>query len=339
MFYNYLNLGWILIIAFVFNFLLSSFLTKALILVLKKHSKFQPIRTDGPRAHLHKARTPTMGGLAFNASAIISILLFCDLHLCYTWIGLFLFVSFSLIGLIDDAMKIFLGDSFGFRGSVKLILELTIGAIAILALAYFDQNYMMSSMKLPLFNVWLDFGIIGFPFFLIALVGSANATNVTDGLDGLLSIPVVIITLLLFLYVIYSKNFNIELTKNLINLILTELLIICSSFLSFFTFNKHPARIFMGDVGSLSIGAFLFFIAYLLKIELFYAVMGMLFVIELTSTALQVFYHIAFKKRIFKMAPLHHHFEKCGINEVDVVKYFWIFSAFTSLVGFALVLL
>ena len=314
-------------------------LIKVLITTLKKHSKFQPIRAEGPETHFRKAKTPTMGGLAFNISAIISMLLFCDLSLCYTWIGLFLFVSFSLIGLVDDIIKVFFNDSFGFRGSVKLILELLVGSITILLLAYFDQNYMTSSVKIPLFNIWLNLGIFGFPFFIMALVGSANATNITDGLDGLLSIPVVIITLLLFSYVIYSNNFNIELTKNLANLILIILLIICSSFLSFFTFNKHPAKIFMGDVGSLSIGALLFFIAYLLKIELFYAIMGMLFVIELASSTLQVSFYKIFKKRIFKMAPIHHHFEKCGISEVNVVRYFWLFSLLMSLVGFILILM
>lgn len=339
MLYKYFNSNWILLLIFIFNFLLSSFLIKSLIFFLKSHSKFQPIRNDGPKTHIMKARTPTMGGLAFNFSAFISMILFCDLDFYYTKIGLFLFASFSIIGLIDDIIKVFCNSTFGFRGSIKLVLEIIIGSLTILLLAYFDQNYMTESVKIPLFNNWLNLGIFGFPFFVIALVGSANATNITDGLDGLLCVPVVIISLFLFLYVIYSKNFNIELTKNLINFILISLMIVCSSFLSFFIYNKHPAKIFMGDVGSLSIGAFLFYIAYLLKIEMFYAIMGMLFIIELASSTIQVSAHIFFNKSIFKMAPLHHHFEKCGISETHVVKSFWLFSFITSLIGFTLILL
>ncbi len=338
MLYNYFSLNWTLVIVFLFNFLLSSFLIKILMVFLKRHSKFQPIRTDGPETHFKKAKTPTMGGLAFNMSAIISMMLFCDLSSCYTWIGLFLFVGFSVIGLVDDIMKVFFDSSFGFRGSIKLILELIIGSITILSLAYFNQDYMTESIKVPLFNVWLDLGVLAFPFFVMALVGSANATNITDGLDGLLSIPVAIISLLLFLYVICFRSFNVVLTKEIVDFVLVALLTICSSFLAFFIFNKHPAKIFMGDVGSLSVGAFLFFISYMLKIELFYAIMGLLFIIELASSTLQVLFYKLFKKRIFKMAPLHHHFEKCGISETRVVKGMWLFSFITSLIGFTLIL-
>ena len=338
MFYKYFNTDWYLLIVFLCNFLLSTILINSLIKLLKKHSKFQPIRVEGPETHFKKAKTPTMGGLAFNLSMLVNMFLFCDLSSYYTWITIFLFVSFSLIGLADDIIKVFFRDSFGFRGSIKLILELLVGIISLFALAYFDGTYTATNIKIPLFNNWLDLGIIAFPFFIMALVGSANATNITDGLDGLLSVPIIIISSFLAIYVIKS-NFNIDFSNNIINIILVLLILICSSFIAFLIFNKHPAKIFMGDVGSLSIGALLFFIAYSLKIELFYAIMGLLFIIELTSTTLQILSYKLFKKRIFKMAPIHHHFEKCGWSETKVVKCFWTFSFLVSLCGFLLLLL
>ena len=324
MFYKYFNTDWYLLIVFLCNFLLSTVLINSLIKLLKKHSKFQPIREEGPKTHFKKTKTPTMGGLAFNLSMLVNMFLFCDLSSYYTWITIFLFVSFSLIGLADDIIKVFFRDSFGFRGSIKLILELLVGIISLFALAYFDGTYTATNIKIPLFNNWLDLGIIAFPFFIMALVGSANATNITDGLDGLLSIPIIIISSFLAIYVIKS-NFNIDFSNNIINIILVLLILISSSFIAFLIFNKHPAKIFMGDVGSLSIGALLFFIAYSLKIELFYAIMGLLFIIELTSTTLQILSYKLFKKRIFKMAPIHHHFEKCGWSETKVVGCFWAF--------------
>lgn len=338
MFYRYFNNNLYLLIVFLFNFFLSAILINGLIKLLKKHSKFQPIRTEGPKTHLKKAKTPTMGGLAFNLSILINIFLFCDIRSCYTWIVVFLFTSFSLIGLIDDIIKIFFKDSFGFRGSIKLILELLVGTISLFVLAYVDGIYTSNSIRIPLFNNWLDLGLIAFPFFIMALVGSANATNITDGLDGLLSVPIIMISIFLTIYTIKS-NFAIDFSNNIIKMILILLILICSSFIAFLIFNKHPAKIFMGDVGSLSIGALLFFISYLLKIELFYAIMGLLFIVELTSVTLQILSYKLFKKRIFKMAPIHHHFEKCGWLETKVVKYFWIFSFLVSMIGFLLLLL
>lgn len=338
MFYNYFSSSWYLLIVFICNFCMSSLFIKILISILKKHTKFQPIRLEGPETHFQKAKTPTMGGLAFNLSMITNILLFCDLHSPYTWIILFLIVGFMLIGLTDDVMKVFFNNSFGFRGSIKLILELLVGSMTILSLAYFDMNYLTDYIRLPLFNTWLNLGLFSFPFFVVALVGSANATNITDGLDGLLSIPIIIISIFFGIYVIKS-NFTIAISNNLANIIMILLVLICSSFIAFFIFNRHPAKIFMGDVGSLAIGALLFLIAYLLKIELFYAIMGLLFIIELASSTIQVLSYKFFKKRIFKMAPIHHHFEKCGWSETMVVKCFWAFSFIVSLIGFLLVLL
>jgi phospho-N-acetylmuramoyl-pentapeptide-transferase len=177
------NLNYYLVLVFICNFCISYVFIKTLISVLKRHTKFQPIRSDGPETHFQKVKTPTMGGLVFNLSIIINILLFCDLYSPYTWIILFLIVGFMLIGLTDDIIKVFFKDSFGFRGSIKLILELLIGSITILSLAYFDTNYLTDYIKIPIFNTWLNLGLFSTPFFIVALVGSANATNITDGLD------------------------------------------------------------------------------------------------------------------------------------------------------------
>lgn len=336
MFYNYFNSNIYLIFIFLINFFMSTIFIKKLIKILKKHSSYQPIRIGVSDTCYQKSKIPTMGGFAFFSSMLINIFLFCNLHSYYTWVSLFLIISFFIIGLIDDIFKIVLKDSFGFRGSIKLILELIVGSITILFLSYIDSNYMLNSIKIPLFNKWLDLYILFVPFSVMALVGSANATNITDGMDGLLSIPVIVISLLFGIYVFTSNNFNVTMTQELSRYILTITTLLCSSFISFFMFNKYPARIFMGDIGSLTIGAILFFIAFLLKIELFYAIMALLFIIELTSTTLQSISYMIWKKPLFKMAPIHHHFEKCGFNEHKIVNSFWLFSIIMSIIGFLL---
>lgn len=336
MLFNYLTsynlFSYILI--FCCSFATSFFGIKLLISSLKKHHKFQPIRAEGPESHKLKAKTPTMGGLAFGLGIIINTLLFCNLNLQTTWILLFITVGFSTIGLIDDVIKVFFNDTIGFKGYIKLMLEFIVASISLLWMANYNANFLSTSILIPFFNVWFDFAILAFPLLVIAMVGSSNATNITDGLDGLLTIPVLFICLS-FICIICFGNTQIMNTMlncaELSNLI-KFLTIIISSFIAFFCWNKHPAKIFMGDVGSLMIGAVLFFIAFLLKIELFYAIMALLFIVELSSTFLQVLFYKITKKRIFKMAPIHHHFEKCGWSETKVVLNFWAFSLFCCLI-------
>lgn len=348
MFYNLItNNSLLFSLTFLTTFLISFIGIRNLIILLKKHQKFQPIRTDGPEGHLLKAKTPTMGGLPFGLSIIINLLLFCDLNSQFTYIFLFIISGFMLIGLIDDVRKVFYNDTIGFKGCYKLILELLIVGIALLWASNINLTYLTNNIRIPFLNITMNFGILAFPLFALAMVGSANATNITDGLDGLLSVPIIIIATV-FSIIIYflinnttlnMDNFIIITDKNLLRILLILLFSVLGAFSSFLFFNHHPAKIFMGDVGSLFIGAILFFISFLLKIELFYAIMALLFIVELSSTFLQVFIYKITKKRIFKMAPIHHHFEKCGWPETRVVVIFWLFALLTALLSLALLII
>lgn len=322
------------ILIFCCSFTTSFFGIKLLINLLKKHNKFQPIRKDGVETHLLKAKTPTMGGLAFGLGIVINTLLFCNLNLQTTWILLFIVVGFGIVGLIDDIIKVFFNDVIGFKGYIKLMLEFVIASISLLWLANYNANFLNTNILIPFFNVWFDFAIFAFPLLVIAMVGSSNATNITDGLDGLLTIPVLFICSSFICIILFENNHIINNVLNNVEIfnLINFLIIIISSFCAFFYWNRHPAQIFMGDVGSLMIGAVLFFISFLLKIELFYAVMALLFIVELASSFLQVLIYKITKKRIFKMAPIHHHFEKCGWSESKVVLSFWGFSLFCCLI-------
>ena len=329
------------IYCYLFTFICSCLGINFLIKSLKKHHKFQPIRVEGPESHMLKAKTPTMGGLAFNLSMILSILLFCNLRLQTTYMFITIILGFGLIGLIDDIMKVFFNDTIGFKGYIKLILEIALASIVLMWCIYQNNVYLTNSFLFPFFNKWISFGFLALPFTIIAMAGSSNATNITDGLDGLLSMPIIFVSLTLLSIVLFFLNENQ--INNLIFIDEIELIniakllvIIIGAFSAFLCFNKHPAKIFMGDVGSLTIGALLFFIAFLLKIELYYAIMALLFIVELSSTFLQVLFYKITKKRIFKMAPIHHHFEKSGWPETKVVACFWGFSLISCLLSLLL---
>lgn len=339
MFFNLINNNYLILLSFIFSFLVSNFLINYIIKYFKKKNKFQPIREEGIQEHFKKAGTPTMGGVGFFLSAFINILLWCDLSFYFVWIFLFCAIGFGFIGLIDDYMKVFLNNTKGFKGGFKLILELIVGSATILALSYYNGYYLSESFRMPIMNIWLNLGIFAFPFIILSMAGSANAVNITDGLDGLLSIPVLIILSLFFIVIYFNPQFNVIKLNFNEKEILNFLIIITSmigSLLVFFKFNKRPAKIFMGDVGSLFLGSSLFLLAYIMKIELFYAIMAMLFIIEISSTTIQVISYKLFQKRVFKMAPIHHHFEKCGYSEGVVTTYLWLFSLIFSSVGFIL---
>jgi phospho-N-acetylmuramoyl-pentapeptide-transferase len=307
-------------------FLLCLVGTKYFIKFLQKHKKFQPIRAESPDGHFVKNKTPTMGGLVITFSILLNILIFCELNSPYIWIMIVLILSFSGIGLLDDVIKVFFGNVKGFQGSKKLILQLFITSICFLYLCYVDSNYLQYGLNLPLFNINIPFGNFIIVIYMLIICGSSNATNITDGLDGLLSIPILIISATLIIMIIMLYNGVIPSVIPFDEILLADLLIvlvsIVGSFSAFLYYNQHPAKIFMGDVGSLMIGSLLCYIAILLKVEILYGIMSILFIVEIMSSVIQVFYYKATHgKRIFKMAPLHHHFEKCGVSEEKIVFF------------------
>ncbi len=334
MFYNFLNLGLInFLVYFSFSFLFSFYGIKYFIILLKKHNKFQPIREEGPTNHLiTKAKTPTMGGAIISISLIIGILLFCNLKLSSILITICLIFTFSIIGLLDDLIKVFFNNTKGFQGSKKLILQLLITSICMLYLGYSNYEYLNSGVILPLFDVEIPLGNLILTFYTFIICGSSNAANITDGLDGLLSVPIIIISTTLFIITLllmnnYHSLYIIQPSYDLLYNILIILILIITIFSTFMIYNHHPAKIFMGDVGSLMIGAVLCYISILLKIEILYGIMSFLFIFEISSTIIQIAYFKLTKgKRIFKMAPFHHHLEKCGWSENKIVFSMWIFT-------------
>jgi len=319
--------------AFLFSFIFSIVGIKILISYLNKHKVFQPIRKEGPDGHLlTKQKTPTMGGIVASISLLLSAIFFTKINDVYVIGALVISLSFSLLGLVDDVMKVFLNNTKGFKGSIKLILQMFICGIVVLWLIYNDSSVLNdSSVFIPYFKVFLYIGILFIPFIMFVIVGSSNAVNLTDGLDGLVIIPIIMCTLIFGLIALvngYGINEHYIFVMNFDNP--SELTVLCSSIIgsgiAFFIYNRHPAKIFMGDVGSLMYGAFLGYIAVVLKYEIFYGIAGLLFIIEAISDIIQVTSYKLFKRRIFKMAPIHHHFEKCGWSEKKVVLSFWAFS-------------
>lgn len=345
MFYNIIQYGIInFLIYFSFSFLICFFGLKYFIILLKKHNKFQPIRIEGPNSHIiEKSKTPTMGGAIMDLSLLIGILFFCNLKLPHIWIMVCLIFSFSIIGLLDDLIKVFFNNTNGFQGSKKLILQLSITAICMFYLAYFDREYLNYGVTLPLFNIQIPLGHLILTFYTFILCGSSNASNITDGLDGLLSVPVIIISITLFiitLILINKNNYIISLNHDLLYNVLIVLTLIIASFSSFMIYNHHPAKIFMGDVGSLMIGAILCYISILLKVEIFYGIMSSLFIFEILSTVIQIaYFKLTHGKRIFKMAPFHHHLEKCGWSENKIVFLMWSFTFCCCVVALCLFLI
>lgn len=326
-----------LLVALVFSFLFTIYGLKYLISYLKSHEAFQPIRVEGPEGHLiTKQKTPTMGGIVLSLAVLCSGLLFCKPDDIYVIGALIISTSFAIIGLIDDVIKVFYKNTNGFKGSIKFILQVLISGMVILWLLDSGSSIMNDqSIFIPYFKVMLYIGILFIPFLITVIVGSTNAVNLTDGLDGLVIVPVMICAFVMGLISIFASQDMIFVRANQDNL--SQLSIICSAVIGsgfgFFLYNRHPAKIFMGDVGSLMYGSLLGCLAVMLGHEIFYAIAGLLFVIEASSSILQVASYKLFKKRIFKMAPIHHHFEKMGWSERKVVYVFWSFSVICMLIA------
>ena len=284
----------------------------------------QPIRTDGPQSHIgSKSGTPTMGGILIVCSILMSSLLFCNFRNILIILVLIMLVGFSIIGFFDDYKKVSKHDYHGISAKQKMLLQLIIASVCCYLL--FAYTSFDGKVYLPIFhNLFIDLGYFIIPWAMFVSIGSSNAVNITDGLDGLAIVPIIISAIAL-LIISYIQWQHAELCVLLSAII--------GSGLGFLWFNAHPAKVFMGDTGSVSIGAVLGFISIMLKHEFTYAIIGGVFVIETLSDIVQVLYYKKTKKRIFLMAPLHHHFEKQGLSETTIVIRFWILSFIFAIIG------
>ena len=291
----------------------------------------QYIRNDGPKTHLDKAGTPTMGGTLIILSVVVSILLWSDLTNFYVWITLFVVVGYGLVGFIDDYLMQVKKQSKGLSVRTKLVWQAIIALIAGF-LVYISPDF-STQITIPFFkNVSPDFGWGYIIFAAFVIVGASNAVNLTDGLDGLAIGPVIIAATTYMIFAYVAGHFKIA-NYLQINYVSGsgELAIFCGAIagsgMGFLWFNTYPAQIFMGDVGSLSLGAFLGTVAVITKQEILLVLVGGLFVIEALSVIFQVsFFKMTSGKRIFRMAPLHHHFELKGWPEPKVIVRFWIIA-------------
>ncbi len=308
---------------------------------LKNKSIFrQPIRESGPASHLvNKKNTPTMGGIFIVLSTLFTSVLLLNLKNDYLLITLLVFTSFGIIGLIDDLLKVVYKNHKGFRGSYKLLIQFAIIGVVVLWLGALDNIHSSSSLFLPFTNhVVIGLGMFYVLFVTVVVVGSSNAVNLTDGLDGLVSVPAIINLICLSVLIYLGSSPTISTTFGLAYVEYSrELIYFCAaligSIFAFLQFNLKPAKIFMGDVGSLAIGSALGIIAIIIKQEIVFFVISLLFVIEAVSVILQVSSYKLRKKRIFLMAPIHHHFEKKGWSEEAVVRRFWLASVLFAIVG------
>lgn len=299
----------------------------------------QPIRAHGLESHLVKAGTPTMGGILIIISVSISTLLLADLTNKYIWVALFVFIGFGILGFIDDYTKVRKKNYKGVSGKRKLVFQFSVCFVACMLL-YDSDNPASSLLTVPFLKDFVvNLGLFYIPFAMFVIVGASNAVNLTDGLDGLAIVPIAItagsFTLISYLVgsSLYANYLQILFVSNA-----SELSIFCASIvgasIGFLWFNAQPAEIFMGDTGSLSLGGALGVVSVITKHEIVLAIVGGLFVIETLSVIIQVYYFkMSGGKRIFKMAPLHHHFEKGGWPESKVVTRFWIIALIFALVG------
>ena len=301
-----------------------------------------PIREDGPSEHIiKKIGTPTMGGLIILLGVFSGVLLWGDLTNSYNWFLIYIAGSFGILGAYDDYRKIKFNNSSGVSLKFKIILQIILALIGILILYFSNQSNELGNLYFPFFkNLVINLGWFFIPFYLFVIVGSSNAVNLTDGLDGLATVPVMLVAACFAFIsyvsgnIIFSDYLQIPYIEGV-----GEASIFCGSIigacLGFLWSNAPPAKIFMGDTGSLSLGGSLGAIGIITKHEIVLAITGGLFVLEAISVIVQV---ISFKitgKRIFKMAPIHHHFEKKGWPESTVVIRFWIISIILAMIGLA----
>jgi phospho-N-acetylmuramoyl-pentapeptide-transferase len=305
-----------------------------------RQGKGQPIREDGPASHLLTKRgTPTMGGLMILTGLVVSTLLWADLGNAYVWLVLFVTLGFGAIGFYDDYLKVTKATHRGFSGRKRLLIEAVIAVLAVLGFMWLETPDLETKLAVPFFKDVLINLSIFFPVFgAFVVVGAANAVNLTDGLDGLAIVPVMIAAGAFGVISYLSGNAVFANYLQIHNVVGTgEIAVLCGAVigagLGFLWFNAPPAAIFMGDTGSLSLGGMIGAIAVATKHEIVLAIIGGLFVLEAVSVIIQVGSFKLTGKRVFKMAPIHHHFEQLGWKEPQVVIRFWIIAFILALVG------
>jgi len=301
----------------------------------------QTIRDDGPESHLAKSGTPTMGGLLILAAILFSVLLWADLNNRYVWVTLFVLVSFGAIGFVDDYRKVIRKDSKGLIARWKYLWQSVIALAVAFYLYSSQQNLAETALLVPFFkDVMPQMGMLFMVVTYFVIVGTSNAVNLTDGLDGLAIVPVILVAGAFAIFAYVTGNINFSAYLHIPYLPLTsELVVVCTAIvgagLGFLWFNTYPAQVFMGDVGSLALGGTLGVLAVLVRQEIVLFIMGGIFVVETLSVILQVGSFKLRGKRIFRMAPIHHHYELKGWPEPRVIVRFWIISLMLVLVGLA----
>jgi phospho-N-acetylmuramoyl-pentapeptide-transferase len=331
-------------LAFLFAFAFVLFFQPVFIRKLKSIGiKGQPIRDDGPKEHEQKRGTPTMGGVVVVTAVVLAALLFADLTNFYVWLTLFVFVSHAGIGFVDDWRKVTQQNSKGLSGPQKMFWQGSIAIIAALALMWYGFP---TDLQFPFFKNWAielnywRFLPLFIPFVVLVVMGTSNAVNLTDGLDGLAIGPVmtVAVTYGIFAYLAGNASHSAYLGVQFVSGVGEVSLILAAVFaagLGFLWYNTFPAQVFMGDSGALALGGLLGIVAILVKHEIVLVVAGGIFVIEALSVIIQRYSYKLRKKRVFKMAPIHHHFELKGWAEPKIIVRFWIISVVLAVLSLA----
>ncbi|SET70930.1 phospho-N-acetylmuramoyl-pentapeptide-transferase [Paracoccus homiensis] len=307
----------------------------------RTQKKGQPIRDDGPEGHFVKAGTPTMGGLLILSALFVSTLLWARLDNGYVWIVLLVTAGYAAIGFADDYAKVSKNNTKGVPGRIRMALGLALAFIASAWAMWLHPTDLTGQLALPVFkDALINLGLFFIPFGMLVIVGSANAVNLTDGLDGLAIMPVMIAaaTLGVIAYTVGRVDFTDYLGVHHVpgsGEILIFVAALIGGGLGFLWYNAPPAAVFMGDTGSLALGGALGAIAVVTKHEIVLAIVGGLFVVEALSVIIQVLYFKRTGKRVFLMAPIHHHFEKLGWKEPQIVIRFWIIALILALIGLA----
>ena len=304
-----------------------------------RQGRGQPIRADGPQTHFKKAGTPTMGGLMIMTGIIVSTLLWANLASVYVWVTLLVAIGFGAIGFYDDYLKVTKQSHLGLSGKARLAIEFVIAGIAVFFIMRAGQAPFSSSLTFPFVKGYiLNLGWFFIPFAAFVMVGAGNAVNFTDGLDGLAIVPIMIaaasfgVIAYLSGNAVFAEYLQIHFVPGTGELAVILGAVIGAG-LGFLWFNAPPAAIFMGDTGSLALGGLIGTVAVATKHEIVMAIIGGVFVMEALSVIIQVGYFKLTGKRVFLMAPIHHHFEKLGWTESQVVIRFWIVAVILALIG------
>jgi phospho-N-acetylmuramoyl-pentapeptide-transferase len=307
------------------SFLIALFLGPVVIPVLKRLKVGQSIREDGPKTHFGKSGTPTMGGIIIIFAILIAVLT-SRFFRAEVWAVIFFILGFGLIGFVDDYIKVVMRQNEGLKPYQKIVGQLFFSVL----LAWYGSKYsaMGTTLMIPFINIHIDLGVLYIPFITFFAVGMVNAVNLTDGLDGL-NTGVTLIVMAAFSLIANSLKETNEIYEG-ISLVSAAVSGACLGFLKH---NANPAKVFMGDTGSLALGGAVAAVAVISNTVLFIPIIGGIYFAEALSVIIQVFHYKRTKRRIFKMAPIHHHFEMCGWKETKVVGVFWIVTLMLAFIG------